>query len=340
MTPSGADAWRMSSPRRHFTHFTLAEREILRGMHTRKSSCIEIARVVGKSRTSVWRELKRNTNEGEFYYERHANSRMLRRRAVAKESARIIDNDLAFEARIENMTRDQHLSPEQVAGHLARVGDLKRVCHKTIYRWAHRKWPARKTFLRFKGRTRRPYGTYKRAWQADKRHISTRPLVVEKRVRAGDWEADLVHGSQNDSRHCALTLVDRACGITVLWKVSTLHSYPMAHIMALALKGLPVKTITCDNGSEFGYHKLVEKKLGCQVYFADPGHPEQRGSNENLNGLIREFLPKGKSLVNVTQLELTEIAALLNSRPRKRFGYKTPRIVFAEMTGLSPYFIR
>jgi IS30 family transposase len=328
----------MSKPRRHFTHFTLGEREIIRGMHTRKSSCIEIARAVGKSRTSVWRELKRNTNKGEIYYERHANARMLRRRQAAKERFRLIDN-MQLEVRLVYLLKERHFSPEQIAGRFALENDPQRVCHKTIYRWIHRNWPCRKTYLRFKGRTRRPYGSEKRKWDPDKRHISTRPAVVEKRSRVGDWEADLVHGSQDDSRHCILALNDRACGIRVHWKVSTLHAYPMAHIIALALKGLPVKTITCDNGSEFGHHKLIEKKLGCLVYFADPGHPEQRGSNENGNGLVREFRPKGKSLKHVTQGEAEEDAALLNNRPRKRFGYRTPRQVFVEMTGLPPHSI-
>jgi IS30 family transposase len=326
----------MAKPRRHFTHFTLAEREIIRRMHTRKFSCTEIARVLGKSRISVWRELKRNTNEGEFYYERHANTRMLRRRRVAKEPSRIIDNDLQFLVRIETFLKDRHYSPEQIAGYLAQVGDLQRVCHKTIYRWIHRNWPTRKAYLRFKGRPRIPYGTRKREWQPHKRHISTRPAIVAKRRRVGDWEADLVHGSQNDSRHCILTLLERVTGVIIMWKVATLHAYPMAHIIAIALKGLPVETITCDNGSEFGHHRLIEKKLKCQVFFTDPGHPEQRGSNENANGLVREFYPKGESLKHVTQGELNERAGLLNSRPRKRLGYRTPRSVFAELTGLPP----
>jgi IS30 family transposase len=114
----------------------------------------------------------------------------------------------------------------------------------------------------------------------------------------------------------------------------------MAHTIATALKGLPVKTITCDNGSEFGYHKLIEKKLKCQVYFADPNHPEQRGSNENLNGLIREYYPKGQSLKHVTQADATRVAALLNRRPRKRLGYDCPRNVFAKKSGLSQFLVR
>lgn len=326
----------MATPRRHFTHFTLAQREIIRRLHSRGYSCNAIALILEKSRSSVWRELKRNMNEGEFYYERHANARMLRRRRAAKEHSRIIDNDIQFMTRIEWFLKDRHFSPEQIAGHLARLADLQRVCHKTIYRWVHRNWPTPKAYLRFKGRPRIPYGTRRREWQPHKRHISTRPAIVDKRHRVGDWEADLVHGNQNDSRHCILSLLERATGVIVLWKVATLYAVPMAHIVAIALKHLLVKTITCDNGSEFGHHRHIEKKLKCQVFYADPAHPEQRGSNENANGLLREFYPKGKSLKHVTQTELDEVAALINSRPRKRFGYRTPRAVFAELTGLAP----
>lgn len=329
----------MSRPRTHFTHFTLAQREIVRVMLGQKSSCAAIARVLRKSRISVWRELKRNANEGEFYYERHAQARMLRRRRAGKERSRKIENDLQLEARIENLLKS-HYSPEQITGYMVRVGDLTPVCPKTIYRWVHRAWPTRKAFLRLKGRPRVPYGAHKRSWQPHKRHISERPPVVEKRRRVGDWEADLVHGSKDDSRHCLLSLNDRASGHCVVWKVRTLYSYPIAHIIAIALKGLPVKTITCDNGSEFGYHKLIEKKLKCQVYFADPNHPEQRGSNENLNGLLREFFPKGKSLAHVTQADATRVATLLNRRPRKRLGYDCPRNVFAAKSGLNPYIMR
>jgi IS30 family transposase len=281
----------------------LAEREIIRRM-LHRSSCAEIARVLGKHRSTIARELKRNTNAGGIYYEIHAQKAMLRRREAAKAPARIIENDLMLEVRVELLLRSG-LSPEQIAGYIGRTGNLRRVCHRTIYAWVHRKWQSRKAFLRFKGKPRVPYGATKRMWQPHKRHISERPLVVEKRRRVGDWEADLVHGTQDDSRHCLLTLNDRASGFCVIWKIRTLHPLPVAHIIALALKGLPVKTITCDNGIEFGQHRKIEKLLKCHVYFTDTHSPQQRGSNENLNGLIREYFPKGKSLAHVTQADAT-----------------------------------
>ena len=117
-------------------------------------------------------------------------------------------------------------------------------------------------------------------------------------------------------------------------KVQTLHPRPMAHIIAIALKGLPVHTITMDNGIEFGHHKTVEKLLKCKVYFTDTHSPQQRGANENLNGLVREYCPKGKSLKHVTQLDASLIALDLNRRPRKRLSFHAPARVFALLSGM------
>ena len=148
-----------------------------------------------------------------------------------------------------------------------------------------------------------------------------------------------MHGIRDDSRHSLLTLNDRASGFCVIRKINTLNPYLVAHVIEIALRGLPVHTITFDNGIEFGQHKTIEKLLKCKVYFTDTNSPEQRGSNENLNGLIREFFPKGTSLAHVTQLHASMAAMNLNRRPRKRFGYQSPRYVFAQMTGLSEYHI-
>jgi IS30 family transposase len=304
-----------------------------------RASCAEIARVLGKHRSTVMREIKRNTNAGGIYYEVHAQSAMLRRRKAAKAPYRIIDNDPQLEMNIENLLKNT-LSPEQVAGYMKRVGHLRPVSHQTIYDWAHRRWQSRKAYLRFKGKPRVPYGTGKTFWQPHKRHISERPPAVQKRRRAGDWEGDLVHGSKNDSRHSLLTLVDRASGFAVVWKLRTLYPHLVAQHVIYALKGLPVHTITFDNGFEFGHHRTMERKLKCRVYFTDVNSPQQRGTNENFNGLLREFFPKGVSMAHVTQEDATRAATILNRRPRKRLGYECPRNVFAAMSGLSPYIMR
>lgn len=291
-------------------------------------------------RSTVLRELKRNKNANEFYIDTNAHAAAKRRRKASKQKYLILENDPQLQMQIEQLLK-QGLSPEQIVGYMKRNGHIRRLSHQTIYDWVRRNWQSRKEWLRFQGKIRMPYGRRRDAWQADKRHISERPKIVEKKVRVGDWEGDLVHGSKDDSRHALLTLVDRVTGFGIVWKVTSLYPEYIAQVVALALKGLPVHTITFDNGFEFGHHKTMERKLACKVYFTDTNSPEQRGANENFNGLLRKpFFPKGKSLRHVNQDRCREVAAILNGRPRKRLGYESPRAVFARMAGLNPYFVR
>lgn len=328
------------APKRRFTQLTFDERMMLRRLLTQKHRVREIAATLGKDRSTIFREIRRNTNALGIYDPHHATGFLRKRRIAARSKFRIIENDPQLETRIENLLKEQHLSPEQIVGYMERGLNLRRVCHKTIYNWIERDWQGRKTYLRHKGRPRFAFGERKRAWQKDKRHISERPKIVEKRARAGDWEGDLVHGSKDDSRHALLTLVDRKAGVVVGHKVQTLKPHLMAHIVKIALAGRPVHTLTFDNGIEFAHHKTMEKLIGCKVYFTDVNSPQQRGSNENTNGLLREFFPKGQSLRHVTQEQVDRVCDLLNSRPRKRLGYRAPRDVFAELTGLSRYRLR
>jgi IS30 family transposase len=326
-------------PRKPFVQITLAEREIIRSMLTQRRPVREIANVLGKHRSSIFREVNRNTNAGGIYDARHAHAFLRRRRLEARFKFRIIDNDLQLQMELERLLENS-LSPEQIVGYINRVGHIRTVCRQAIYEWVHRDWQTRKLYLRFKGRPRVKYGERKGSWQPHKRHISERPQIVEKRRRAGDWEGDLVHGSKDDSRHALLTLVDRFSGLNAAWKVRTLSARVMAHYVDIALRRFPVHTITFDNGFEFGHHKTMEKLLDCKVYFTDVNSPEQRGSNENFNGLLREYFPKGKSLAHVTQEEVDRVSDILNRRPRKRLGFECPRDVFAAMTGISKYNLR
>lgn len=322
-----------------FRQLTLSERAIIRCMLTKRVRVREIALVLGKDRSTIFREIRRNKNAAGLYLEDHAHGILKRRRLAAREKFRCIENDILLQRQVEQLLQFG-LSPEQIVGFLARNRHKTRVSRSTLYRWVHRAWQGRKSLLRFRGKTRAPYGSRKDAWDPDKRHISTRPAIVEKRERVGDWEADLVHGTQDDSRHCLLTLNDRATGFCIIKKLAGTDSYQVAYAIINALTGLPVRTITCDNGFEFGRHRLIERKLQCHVYFTDTNSPQQRGSNENLNGLLRQFFPKGKSMKHVTQAQATDAARRLNGRPRKRYGYEAPRRLFAAMTGRSGLFIR
>jgi IS30 family transposase len=215
-------------------------------------------------------------------------------------------------------------SPEQIA---ARLGT---VSHETIYEhvWADkRRGGSLWTHLRQAGKKRRKrYGAYdSRGRLAGKRHISERPPEVESRFVPGHWEIDTIMGTDR-GRHSIVTIVERKTGFLMMGKLERHNS---GHCTAKVIELIDrhtgrVKTITADNGTEFHGYADIEAATGALFYFATPHHSWERGTNENTNGLIRQYLPKRTSLAHVTQADCDEIAAKLNSRPRKRLGYKTP----------------
>jgi transposase, IS30 family len=326
--------------KRRYTQLSSEDRFVIRKLLSQRFSVRKIAAILEKHRSTVFREIRRNTNARGVYDPLHAQGFLRERRLDARSKFRKIENDPQFEMNLVALLKEDH-SPEQIVGRKKLLGLPFPVCFKTIYAWVHRGWQQRKLLLHFQGRHRLARGERKNAWEPEKRHITERPKNVEKRTRAGDWEGDLVHGSQDDSRHAILTLVDRASGVNVMRKVQTLKPRVIAEIVRLALKGRPVHTITFDNGVEFAHHKTMEKTTGSKVYFTDVRSPQQRGSNENFNGLLRRpYYPKGESLRHITQEHVDGVSDRLNSRPRKRLGFRTPREVFAELAGVSKYTLK
>ena len=223
-------------------------------------------------------------------------------------------------------------SPEQISGELAKSKKL-RISHETIYRYV---WEDKAqgghlwTNLRQSGKKRRKrYGAYdSRGRLADKRHISERPASVETRRYKGHWEIDTVHGK--GSTDCIVTLVERKTGYTIIGKLpnKTTEALNAKVIELMHRFKKPFRTITSDNGTEFHGYKKIEKATQSKFYFATPHHSWERGTNENTNGLIRQYLPKGTSMAHITQKDCDAIAAKLNRRPRKRLGYETPSEMF------------
>jgi len=175
-------------PTKHFTQLTAAEREIVRRMRPRNTLTL-IAKVLGKHRSTISRELRRNVDKDGVYSEQHADAYARRRRERAKAKSRLIENDLQLEAYVERLLRFG-LSPEQIAGYMRRSLHSRPLSYRTVYCWVHRAWQNRKRYLRYRGKPRVPYGTRKNSWDPNKRHISERPRLVQKRERVGDWEAD------------------------------------------------------------------------------------------------------------------------------------------------------
>ena len=226
-------------------------------------------------------------------------------------------------------------SREQVSGHLERSGELA-ISHETIYRHVWRDLKAGGPLHAHLRCARKPcrkrYGRHdSRGRLAGKRMIGERPLVVERRSRIGDSEIDTVLGeSLGQSSDCILTLVERKTGYVLIGKMKARTAAEANR----ALLELParhpgrVKTITADNGTEFHWYERIEAVSAVKFYFATPHHSWERGTNENTNGLIRQYLPKGQTMKGVTQSECDMIAEQLNTRPRKRHGYKTPNECF------------
>ncbi len=219
-------------------------------------------------------------------------------------------------------------SPEQIAGTLRRWG-LLNISHETIYKylWADKHLGGlHYKHLRgaFKQRRKRSNAYDSRGRQPGKRSIDTRPKIVDSRRNKGHWEIDTVMGGGDN--HCIVTLLERKTGFVLIGKLKnrTKEETNRRTIQLMNLSGLKFDTITADNGTEFHGYKEIEGETGTRFFFAHPYHSWERPCNENANGLIRQYLPKRTSMSHVTQRMCNAVAKKLNTRPRKRFGFRSP----------------
>jgi IS30 family transposase len=309
---------------------TLEERYVINVMRRHRYSIRAIARELGRAPSTISRELRRNLRPTGRYVPDIAHSYATARRRRSRRNARIGPETWQVVDRYLRMD----WSPEQVAGFL-RAERILRISHEAIYVhvWADKRaggdlW----RHLRQASKKRRKrYGAYdSRGRLAGKRHISERPPQVETRCEVGHWEIDTVMGNEH-GRNSVVTLVERATGYLVMGKLAR-HCAADAVARCVELierQGGRVSTITADNGTEFHSYRQIEAATGVEFYFATPHHSWERGTNENTNGLIRQYLPKRTSFAEVTQTECDAIAAKLNARPRKRLGYRTPEECYA-----------
>lgn len=320
-----------------YTHFTLAERKVLYFMLWRKYSQADVGRALGRAASSISRELRRNTTCGQPY---GACSADVRYRAVRR--------NLAVRTKTGNQTLMQHVdrmlqegwAPEQIAGRLRGVDHPRRrskwISFQTIYRhvWADKANGGRLfRHLRRHGKRYLKRCGSARGQIAGRVSIDERPLLVDQRRRVGDWEGDTVMGRQH--KGLVATFVERKTGYLVSRKMDDKRASSMNEAARAALGPIPrqlVRTFTFDNGKEFAGFKELEKYFDTVVYFAHPYCAWERGTNENTNGLLRQFLPKNTDLRSLTQAELDIIVHCLNNRPRKRLDYRTPYEAFQKAT--------
>ena len=298
-------------------------------LRMRRLSHAEIARQLGRCASTISRELARNRNtHDEGYRAEVAHSYATARRRRERRGFRHASEQWDVVIRL----LEDKWSPVQISGHLKRHG-VVRISHETIYQYllADRKHGGslfKNLRCASKLRRKRHNSKDSRGILPGKRHISERPASVQTRRWFGHWEGDTVMGS--DLHHGVLTLGERKSGISIIKKLSsrTVGCVNAAALCAIEGHRGRFKTITLDNGTEFHGYKMLEEHYPLKCYFATPYHSWERGSNENLNGLIRQYLPKGTSMKNVTHDDGDYIAEKLNSRPRKRHAYKTPLEVY------------
>lgn len=312
-----------------YLQITSAERYMLSRLRMQGMSQARIAVSMGRHPSTISRELKRNRCrlDGNYRVQR-AIERTNGRRSRSRRNRRFSDQDLRV---VENLIRIQW-SPEQVSGYLARMGTLS-ISHETIYRHIWRDWrQGGDLHLQLRGSRKQRRKRYRhhdsRGRLAGKRHISERPLAADLRSRRGHWEIDTVIG--HDSKHCIVTIVERKTGYTVIGKLKarTTEQTNQRTVALIRSESGAFRTITSDNGTEFHGYKDIEHATGVKFYFANPHHSWERGTNENTNGLIRQYLPKRVSMAKLTQAQCNVIASKLNDRPRKRYDYQTPRELF------------
>lgn len=313
-----------------YRQLTMEDRETLSQMRARKCSLAEMARQLGRHRSTIGRELSRNGGPRGGYSAVTAQRRCDERRRQPRRPRKMDDGQLR---RIVCGHLRECWSPDQIAGRFKALhpsDPSQQVSHQTIYAWIDREQQRGKRwdrYLRLRGRP--PKRPRKHDPQAPPPSITGRPAVINHRRRYGDWEGDTLVGAHH--RGGLVSLVERKSGYTLLARVERLQAKAVNDQACRRLRGLPKswrRSVTFDNGPEFRGHEQLAKRLGIEVYFAEPYCAWQRGTNENTNGLVRQFFPKGSDLARTSDAKIRRVEQRLNDRPRKRLGYRTPAEVY------------
>ena len=329
-------------PRHHLTDH---ERYLITHMHLAKIPKAEIARRLGRHRATIGRELARNPDTfGGYHYESTRRQAAERRSAASRRYK--IERYKPLGAAVRRGLR-QRWSPDQISGkiRLAYPDDPKmQISPEAVYLWIYRRHQLGERWheqLRRRHKRRRVRCVGERS-SGGKGQISgrvgieKRPAVVDARRRYGDWESDTVEGAKGTG--LLATHVERKSRYTLLAKLPDKKAKTLSVATNRVMKGLPQKlrrTGTADNGKEFADFKTIEKQLGMRIYFADPHAPWQRGANENTNGLLRDWWPKGHDMRRVSHAEVARVQRMLNNRPRKCLGYRTPLEVLNALPGVA-----
>ena len=310
---------------KHYSHLTSEQREYIANGLQRGHTQQAIAEVIGVSKSTVCREIKRNCLRGA--YNPKTAQRKAKERRKGKSKPRFDSQDWEL---VERLLRERW-SPEQISGRLALMGELS-ISHERIYQYVKEDRYCGGDlyrYLRCQKIRRKGYGRQDARGRIPNRvSIDQRPAIVDKRERIGDWELDTMYGKNFCSdAHCTaviVTIVERMSRYLCIDIMPNRTAKVTSEILIRNLSPLKVLTLTSDNGSEFSDHQTVAKALGADFYFARPHASWQRGTSENTNGLIRQYFTRKHDFSTITTSQLRYVVHQLNNRPRKCLGMKTP----------------
>jgi IS30 family transposase len=301
-------------------HLREEDRKIIYRMKKAKKSQAEIALTIGFSQGTISKEVARNSGK-KGYRPKQAQTKAHERKVAKRARSKVIVGDIADQVVVRLEAKH---SPEQISGALA--SSNRRVSTSAIYKHiGEDKKSGGGLYLNLRINGRRRYRHRNKASRVkipNRRDISQRPKVVERRTRFGDWEADLIEGARGTG--CILSLYERKSRYGRLIKLEGKNSVQTSKGIIKALRGHRVKTITYDNGLEFARHEEVSAALGAAGYFCQPYSSWEKGGVENYNGLVRQYYPKGSDFSAITHAALKQTEAEINDRPRKVHGYKSP----------------
>ena len=333
-----------------YTHLTQDERSVIAHLSREDLGPFEIARQIGRSPGTIYRELARNSNAKSVYQARSAQHRHDQRRREAN-ARREKTRHKPLQQAIKRGLKERW-SPKIISEQLKRDHPRPRKCSQdramrvsapTIYAYLKRDTISGgggklEKQLPRRGKGRKPYGSRGKRHDAipGRKCITERPPGAENRSRLGHWEGDTVEGAHKASY--VVTIVDRKSRLTLMGKAKDKSAATINTVMTSLLERLPQclrRTTTLDNGTEFSGFKQLEQNLSMAIYFAHPYSPWERGTNEQTNGLLRMFLPKGTDFRYVSKVQLARIETMLNNRPRKCLNYRTPAEVFKPPPGVA-----
>lgn len=324
-----------------YTHFTLEERKYLQQLLSEGLSFRKIAAILERSPSTISREVRRNKAkykprkpDNKYWYNHWQAYKCYIRRRREQIRAALHPGTEEWSYIVNGLQK--YWSPEEICGRWhEKFPERKPLCVSTIYRYIKLKkfeGITVKQHLRRRGKFMLPRNSCYNSIQPD-RIIPQWPVEICSRSRIGDWEGDTIYGGVG--KGLLVSLVDRKSRYLRIGLLMKRNASDTREVIEKLLRGLPVKSVSLDNGSEFSEFRELEESLSTLVYFAEPHKPWQRGTNENTNDIVRFFFPKGFDFRTVTDENIQAVEDLINNRPRKCLGWKTPAEVFAECVALA-----